>query len=192
MRRLSPGEAALWRRLAKTVAPINPSRTGEGDRRDAVLEGTIVNKAPPPVRARTSTALHLASHGQPPRFGEGGNDVGSRTLDATWDRKLAKGLVPPDFTLDLHGHSLDAAHARLDSGITQALAQGARVLLLITGRPRPADDRNARGERRGAIRAKFLDWLAAGPHAGRIAAVRPAHPRHGGAGAVYLVLRRAR
>ena len=37
---------------------------------------------------------------------------------------------------------------------------------------------------------KFLDWLAAGPHASRIAAIRPAHPRHGGAGAVYVILRR--
>jgi DNA-nicking Smr family endonuclease len=49
-----------------------------------------------------------------------------------------------------------------------------------------------RGERRGAIRAKLLDWLAASPHAGRIAAVRAAQPRHGGDGAVYIVLRKAR
>ena len=113
-------------------------------------------------------------------------------LDAGWDRKLARGLVSPVFTLDLHGASLDAAHARLDHGLTLALAQAARVVLLITGRPRPSDDHADRGTRRGAIRAKFLDWLAAGPHAGRIAAIRPAHPRHGGAGAVYLVLRQSR
>ncbi|MFD2780143.1 Smr/MutS family protein [Novosphingobium pokkalii] len=49
-----------------------------------------------------------------------------------------------------------------------------------------------RGERRGAIRAKLLDWLAASPYADRIAAVRPAQPRHGGTGAVYIVLRRPR
>ena len=36
------------------------------------------------------------------------------------------------------------------------------------------------------------DWLAASRHAPRIAAVRPAQPRHGGAGAVYVVLRRGR
>ena len=101
-------------------------------------------------------------------------------------------MVQPDFTLDLHGATLDMAHARLDHGLTQALAQGARVVLLITGRPRPSDDHAGRSSRRGAIRAKFLDWLEAGPHASRIAAIRPAHPRHGGAGAVYLVLRRPR
>jgi DNA-nicking Smr family endonuclease len=36
------------------------------------------------------------------------------------------------------------------------------------------------------------DWLAASRHAGSIAAVRNAHPRHGGAGALYIVLRRRR
>ena len=51
----------------------------------------------------------------------------------------------------------------------------------------PAD----RGERRGAIRAKVLDWLAASEHGGSIAAVRKAHQRHGGEGALYIVLKRS-
>jgi DNA-nicking Smr family endonuclease len=114
--------------------------------------------------------------------------LGQHGLDAGWDNKLARGLVAPDFTLDLHGATLDAAHSRLEHGLTLALAQGARLVLLITGRDRPTEDRRSRG----AIRRKFIDWLAIGPHASRIAAVRPAHPRHGGAGAVYIVLRRAR
>ena len=103
---------------------------------------------------------------------------------------MAQGAISPDFTLDLHGHSLDAAHARLEHGIGLAVAQGARLLLLITGRLRPSDGNGGRGERRGAIRAKVLDWLALGSHASRIAAIRPAHPRHGGAGALYVILRR--
>jgi DNA-nicking Smr family endonuclease len=64
-------------------------------------------------------------------------------------------------------------------------------VLLITGKPRPTDAAD-RGERRGAIRAKVLDWLAAGPHASDIAAIRKAHRRHGGDGALYIVLRRKR
>jgi len=36
------------------------------------------------------------------------------------------------------------------------------------------------------------DWLAASRHAADIAAVRGAHPRHGGAGALYIILRRRR
>jgi DNA-nicking Smr family endonuclease len=99
--------------------------------------------------------------------------------------------LSPDFTLDLHGHTLAQAHHRLDHGLTQAKALGARVVLLITGKPR-ATEAADRGERRGAIRAKVLDWLAAGPHASSIAAVRHAHRRHGGEGALYLVLKRFR
>jgi DNA-nicking Smr family endonuclease len=65
------------------------------------------------------------------------------------------------------------------------------VVLLITGKPRHAEAAD-RGERRGAIRAKILDWLAAGPHSSSIAAIRNAHRRHGGDGALYLVLKRVR
>ena len=104
---------------------------------------------------------------------------------------MGKAAIAPDFTLDLHGHSLEAAHSRLDHGLALAVAQHARLVLVITGKPRPVAAAD-RGERRGAIRAKLLDWLAAGPHASRIAAVRPAHQKHGGAGALYVVLRRHR
>ena len=113
-------------------------------------------------------------------------------LDGSWDRKLAKGPIEPDRTVDLHGLTLDAAHARLDFAIAEALAGQARVILLIAGKPRAHDENDTRGNRRGVIRAKLLDWLAASRHAPRIAAVRPAQPRHGGIGAVYVVLRRGR
>jgi DNA-nicking Smr family endonuclease len=111
------------------------------------------------------------------------------TLDASWDRRLARGTVQPDVTVDLHGHNLATAYSLLDRRLEQAIAGGTRTLLLITGKP-PSDDR--RPVARGAIRAAVGDWLAASRHAGDIAAVRNAHPRHGGQGALYIVLRRKR
>ena len=110
-------------------------------------------------------------------------------LDTGWDRKLARGTAAPDFTLDLHGHTLDSAHARLDAGLTQARAMGARVVLVIAGKSRPVEHAD-RGERRGAIRAKLLDWRAVGPHGSSIAAIRKAHRSHGGEGALYVRLAR--
>lgn len=181
-RGLSADEAALWARVAQTVTPL------PGHRRVAVSPAPAATpdlSSPRPAPLLTAVSPPLPARAPKPR------PLDRTTLDATWDRKLARGVVTPDFTLDLHGHTLDAAHARLDHGLAQALAQGARVVLLITGRPRHHDDHSTRGDRRGAIRAKFLDWLAAGSHASRIAAIRPAHPRHGGAGAVYIVLRKA-
>ncbi|GAA4642866.1 hypothetical protein GCM10023115_08260 [Pontixanthobacter gangjinensis] len=117
--------------------------------------------------------------------------IGGQTLDAKWDRKLKSGDIAPDYTLDLHDHYLDAAHERLESGMMQARAMEARLVLVITGRPRPVDAAD-RATKRGVIRAKLLDWLAAGDHADSIAAVRKAHRRHGGEGALYIVLRRIR
>ena len=112
------------------------------------------------------------------------------TLDRGWDRRLAGGIVAPDRTIDLHGHTLASAHAALDHGLAQALVHGDRVILLVTGKPpRPESERP---HARGAIRASITDWLKLSRHAGAIAAVRNAHPKHGGAGALYVILRRRR
>ena len=110
------------------------------------------------------------------------------TLDGSWDRRLSRGLVAPDSMVDLHGHNLATAYDLLDRRLEQAIGSGARLMLLVTGKP-PGPDRPGK---RGAIRAAVGDWLAASRHAADIAAVRGAHPRHGGAGALYIILRRPR
>jgi DNA-nicking Smr family endonuclease len=180
-RKLTDEEATLWARVAQTVQPL------EGRLLPAPEELTSTLPAAPSGKRAKRPAPKPAAASPPPKRTES-RPLGRHGLDAGWDHKLARGLAPPDFTLDLHGATLDAAHDRLEHGLALALAQGARLVLLITGRDRPSDDRRSRG----VIRRKFMDWLAIGPHASRIAAVRPAHPRHGGAGAVYIVLRKAR
>ena len=186
-RGLTADEAALWSRVAATVKPLRPVR------KIAVSSAPAVpaSKAPPPplpVKRKPVVRPSTPPPVQPPR----NPPVATRHgLDASWDRKLAQGTVAPDFTIDLHGHTLDTAWNRLEHGLMLAENQGARVVLVVTGRPRPVDrDAAHSGGQRGVIRAKLLDWLAAGSHSSRIAAVRGAHPRHGGAGALYLVLRR--
>lgn len=192
-RRLSPEEAAIWAKVASTVTPIKGRRAAKAADTQAKDIGGNVPATPP-----KAMAIQPSKKGRvPPPLVEPPPPPPARPLDhngldGSWERKLARGILQPDFTLDLHGATLDSAYMRLEHGLTQALAQGARVVLLITGRPRPSDGQAGRGERRGAIRAKFLDWLSAGSHSSRIAAIRPAHPRHGGAGAVYIVLRRPR
>jgi DNA-nicking Smr family endonuclease len=110
-------------------------------------------------------------------------------LDSRWEKKIRGGQLVPDASIDLHGLTLPAAHLRLDRLLGQAVAQGWRVLLVVTGKPR---GRAMPGEtgKRGAIRAEIGDWLAHSPHAARIASLRGAHPRHGGEGALYIILRR--
>lgn len=113
------------------------------------------------------------------------------TLDGSWDKRLTKGDVFPDVTIDLHGETLSSAHARLNRSLSAAVRNGARVILLITGKP-AADNPRLPPTSRGVIRASVHDWLTASSHAHHIAAIRNAHPRHGGAGALYVILRRAR
>jgi DNA-nicking Smr family endonuclease len=194
-RGLSVEEAALWRRVSDTVKPLVPPRTGEGDRAQRGGGGMPPG---PMLKQPTVVAqpLHQPAPGRPLRSRE--VPLSRQTLDASWDRRLAQGLVAPDAQIDLHGLGIDAAYARLMASLAQASLTGARVMLVIAGKSRPHHgdhgfaNHGERGSRRGAIRAKLLDWLAASPHASKIAAIRPAHQRHGGAGAVYVVLRKAR
>jgi DNA-nicking Smr family endonuclease len=81
--------------------------------------------------------------------------------------------------------NLDSAWRAIDAALEQSIVAGERVLLLVTGHHRPG----APPVERGKIRAAVHDWLAASRHAPRIAAVRGAHPRHGGGGSLYIVLR---
>lgn len=177
-RRLSAEEQALWRRVMATVRPIHQPPP----------EAQAVPTAP--VAAPVPAKLPVPSATVPRPAPAKRKAVPGVTLDASWDRKLATGAVAPDSSIDLHGHTLETAYHLLDSTLDAAIRRGDRVLLLVTGRPpRPESERP---HARGRIRAAVGDWLAASRHADRIAAVRGAHPRHGGAGALYIVLRRDR
>jgi DNA-nicking Smr family endonuclease len=191
-RGLTREDAELWNRVAQTVKPIagraDPPPPGE------VAAASAADGGGMPRRAKSS--LRPASDAPPPPKAQDLKRATTRPLDrhgldGSWEKKLARAEVHPDFTLDLHGHGLDAAWTRLEHGLAQASAMGARVVLVITGKPRPVEAAD-RGERRGAIRAKLLDWLAHGSHASRIASVRGAHRKHGGTGAVYVILKKAR
>ncbi|SFG11933.1 DNA-nicking endonuclease, Smr domain [Novosphingobium sp. CF614] len=193
-RRLTAREAEAWAQVARTVKPLAPSPEPAEHRAEPPAGAApAAEPAPPPARKPKGRVPPApASPGRPlSRAVARALDCPPPPLDGTWERRIAKGALVPDFSLDLHGASLDQAHGRLMHGLTQARAMGARVVLVVTGKPRPVDAMD-RAESRGAIRAKLADWLAASEHAGQIAAIRGAHRRHGGAGAVYLVLRRQR
>jgi DNA-nicking Smr family endonuclease len=177
-RKLSPDEALLWAKVVQSVKPLRPQPEVAAPERAAAAPA-------PPAPAQ---AAKRAAPPRPAPTPQARKPVPGTTLDGTWDRRLSRGLVSPDFVLDLHGHNLSTAYDLLDRRLEFALAAEARLLLLVTGKP-PGEERPVK---RGAIRAAVGDWLAASRHAGSIAAVRNAHPRHGGAGALYIVLRRRR
>ncbi|WP_419825960.1 Smr/MutS family protein [Sphingomonas sp.] len=165
----------LWAAVTATVRPM------AGRKRPAVPARAVQPPAPPGPRLSPSARPPAAP--RPARIRD--------TLDGGWDRRLKRGTVAPDLTIDLHGHTLAAAHAALDTGLSRAIACDARLVLIVAGRM-PREGNRLDSPLRGIIRASLDDWLAHSRHAAQIAAVRPSHPRHGGAGALYLILRRRR
>lgn len=199
-RRLTAEEAQVWAQLARTVKPLEkrralplPPSTGSGGEGGQPKAGggaqAVAAPSPltPPKKIKGRVPAPLPPKPLPPKP----QAESQLHLDGSWEKRIAKGTLVPDFSLDLHGANLDSAYSRLMHGLTQARAMGARVVLVVTGKPRPVDAAD-RGERRGAIRAKIADWLAASPHASDIVAVRDAHRRHGGQGAIYVVLKKRR
>ena len=172
-RTLSAEENAIWEKVAATV------RRTEGK---AHAHAQPLPKMPRPVVRAAPAPEDL-----PPARLAAARPVAD-TLDGGWDRRLRRGVVSPERTIDLHGHSLSSAHAVLDHALERAVSDHVRVLLVVTGKP----PRDPRPHQRGLIRASIGDWLAASRHVRNIAAVRNAHPRHGGNGALYVILRRAR
>lgn len=182
-RPLTPDEAALW---ARVMASVRPIRARAASPTPATASKPVEAARPADVRRHRKPVLQKPPQQTiaAPRARPG------TTLDGSWDKLLSRGLVSPDRSIDLHGHNLNTAYALLDSALDQAIRAGDRVILLVTGKP-PAST-SAAPHARGAIRAAVGDWLAGSRHAASIAAVRGAHPRHGGAGALYIVLRRRR
>jgi len=180
VRNLSADEAQMWARVAATIRPLSrdPVTRSPAD----VADVAVVAPSPAKPRGRVP-----AQRARPtPAPAQARRTLQSATLDGEWDKRLRSGSVRPDRTLDLHGHSLDRAWGAIDQALEQATVAGDRIILFITGHERPGEPPVARGR----IRAAVHDWLAASRFASSIAAVRPAHRRHGGGGSLYIILRK--
>lgn len=181
-RRLNNEERALW---GKVMATVNPLHTGKPVPITAAkpsitkldMAAALAAKPSPAIRKSPSKAVAVPVIPV----------VNPHNLDGHWDRRITRGAIVPDVSIDLHDTTLHGAYTRLDGALEQAIAQKFKVILLVTGKPRAHD--RASGEGRGAIAAVVRDWLAASRHARHISAVRNAHPRHGGNGAIYIMLK---
>jgi DNA-nicking Smr family endonuclease len=96
-------------------------------------------------------------------------------------RRLDLGREPLAASLDLHGLGRAAAHEQLTAFVRSRWAAGARAILVITGK-------GSRGD--GVLRREVPSWLAEEPLRDLVAGISEAHPRRGGSGALYVVLRR--
>jgi len=165
-RRLTPDERKLWSRVARTVR-LSPGR--------------VVDAEPEPE----PEARYTPAPANPPKAGQTTSLVARRPSapdDLSGQRRIRRGQHEIDARIDLHGHTQDTAHREVVDFILRQASLGARCVLIITGKGRLGT---------GVLRARLFDWIADPDLRPFIAGYAMAHPRHGGAGAVYLFLRSA-
>jgi DNA-nicking Smr family endonuclease len=110
-------------------------------------------------------------------------------LDRKAFARLKRGRSQPEARLDLHGMTLAQAEPALHRFLSSAQARGLRLVLVITGKGQGRDDWGPIPEAPGILKRTIPAWLAADPS---VLQVTEAHQRHGGAGAFYVTLRRAK
>jgi DNA-nicking Smr family endonuclease len=106
-------------------------------------------------------------------------------IDRANAERLKRGLHKIEARLDLHGMTQAEAHRALAVFIAASRAAGQRCVLVITGRGLGPDGP-------GILRSSVPRWLEQQELRHQVLALAPAQPRHGGAGAIYLLLRRYR
>lgn len=97
-------------------------------------------------------------------------------------RRSATPVAEPDAELDLHGATQEQALRRIQDFLLKAHRLRLRAVLIITGRGLGS------GEQGPVLRTAVTRWLErnGGPY---IRDFRPAPPRHGGEGALWVVMR---
>ena len=197
-RDLRPDELELWRRVVEHAEPMHPAREAPvQDARPTPLQ----NKTKPTSKPRPPWPTP-----QPFKIGESvtpgrpGHDLAPpiadhvRSAPVRMDRKrfgkMIKGRLIPEARIDLHGMTLDQAHPALNRFIFDAVADGCRLVLVITGKGKLRDELGPMPQRLGVLRHQVPHWLHSMPLKPYVLQISEAHEKHGGAGAYYVYLRR--
>jgi len=176
---LSDDEKTLWHSVAKTAKPLRR-------RKAAVLVKTDDTEgvAPAPRKhaktAPTPVAAAPATKSLPPPLAP---------LTRREKSRLAKGRYPIDARLDLHGMTQARAHRTLITFLQQAHGDGASFVLVITGKGKVSVSSDSE---RGVLRRQVPLWLDLPELRSLVVGFEQAHIGHGGEGALYVRLRRAR
>ena len=177
-RNLRPDERVLWETVARTARPLRGGPSGHLTEEE---------------EADAETAAHPAREAAPTPV-EPAAAVAERPLESIDRRlraRLGRGTAPVEGRLDLHGLTQREAHAKLKRFLVEAQRRRARVVLVITGKGRP-EAPSIFEDARGVLRRAVPQWLAAPEFRPFVAGFDEAHRSHGGAGALYVRVRRPR
>jgi DNA-nicking Smr family endonuclease len=165
-RQPTPAEVELWRRARADAEPVADKPPG------AVPATATAKPALETAIGRTQTLAPTALDPHRP--------IG---IDRRSWLRLKRGQVTIEETVDLHGLTQEQAHARLTRFLAEAQSAGLRCVVVVTGKGLLTG---------GVLRHMVPRWLNEGANRERVLAFAPAQPKHGGAGALYLLIRRKR
>lgn len=179
---LSEEDRRLWWRVTQSVEPL-PGRSRPAppvdDTAPAAAEPAPQRPRPPELPATAkprTTSLHAldatTAHG----------------IDRRTARRFRRGELPIDAHLDLHGMTRERAHETLLRFLSEAVARGCRCVVVVTGK----GQRGPLEPHTGVLKATLPRWLNEPGARAKILAFAPARPQHGGEGAFYVLLKRAR
>lgn len=171
--KLSHEDRIIWARVARTVEALPGKQIPEDEWFAVETMASLV----PPLPAKPV---------QVPKAGPGVTPQPKQkpqTIEKPVIRKLAKGRLPIDGRIDLHGLTQSEAHNLLFGFLARAHERGLRHVLVITGKGA------SRGSD-GALKRQVPIWLTKPEFRFLISGHEDAARGHGGEGALYIRLRR--
>ena len=183
-----PHDFHLWTSVAATVDPL---------RRKGLLK---MGSAPLPMpEPEPAPAIKAPPKRQPPRAPflppyqapSPAAKIVDRAVDPAIHKKVRRGRIDIDGTIDLHGMTQTVARETLRRYIGARAARGDRTLLVITGKGTKTDnDYISAMTERGILRTMLPIWLSEPGLSHMISGWSLAARGHGGEGAWYVRLRR--
>jgi DNA-nicking Smr family endonuclease len=169
-RPLSDEDRVLWSLVARSTTPL------KGRKQAAIAEEPVISMAQ--ALAQTMPEPPKPAAPAPKRA-----STAQTIIDRPTHDKLAGGRLAIEGRVDLHGMTQEQAYALLLSFLGRAHANGVRYVLVITGK-----GSSSGGD--GVLKRAVPGWLATVPFRSLVSSHDHAARHHGGAGAIYVRLRR--
>jgi DNA-nicking Smr family endonuclease len=176
-RKLREEEIALWIEVARSIRA----------RHGAMLPRVEGHPQPPPPPKPVKPAV-----APPPAPKPRSGPPPLAPIERRLKRDLNRGSASPDGVIDLHGMTQAQAHGALRGFLAHSQARGAKLVIVITGKgqSKPLDSGAFWHDEPGVLRRVVPHWLRAPELRGIVLGFEEAGPGQGGAGALYVRLRR--
>ena len=180
-RPLTEADIEIWLKVVQTIMPRPGSAVPVPA---APQEQPAPSPEPTPEPRRRATAPSYSPPMSTPRA------TPPAALDRRYKKKVAGGRVGIDNTLDLHGMTQSEAHEALVNFLLRSQRKDARLVLVVTGKGRTERLRPDGGSDAGVLRRAVPGWLRDKALRGIVLGFEEAARPHGGAGALYIRLKR--